>query len=194
MSAIKLKIDIKGGMIDVESDAESFEGVMRQAGELLDKFATLKIREITQEPATDLNRDAEPSKDDEQRPSEKGRRRKGTGTAKTANWQMVDNLLSAEDRAKLKEFYAAKKPRSQNEKVAVLVFKLKELTGRDGFDGNEVHTALQAVGEKTPGNLRAVFGNMAAASLGNTVHKRFVPNFKTGDLVNHDLPAKAKSD
>lgn len=118
----------------------------------------------------------------------KPKQRRGSGTAKTTNWSMVNNLLDEAGRKALKAFYNEKMPSNQNEQVAVLAIKLQELTGRDGFDGNEIHTAFQIVGKKTPGNLNAVFGNMASAGLGSQAGKKFKPNFKAGDLVKHDLP------
>ena len=105
---------------------------------------------------------------------------------------MVDNLLDEQQRAALKKFYAEKAPATQNDQVAVLSFKLEELTGRSAFDGNELHTAFQAVGEKTPANLSGVFGNMAGKDMGKVVDKKWTPNFKSKDRVNHDLPAASK--
>jgi hypothetical protein len=124
------------------------------------------------------------------KPAKKVRRRKGGGHS--ANWQVIDNLLDDEQRAKLKDFFAEKAPSTQNDKVAVLAFKLEQLTGRSAFDGNELHTAFQAVGEKTPANLSGVFGNMAGKDMGKVVEKKWTPNFKSKDRVNHDLPIAPK--
>jgi hypothetical protein len=123
-------------------------------------------------------------------------RRRRTGGGKVAQWTIVDTLLDEKGRAALKEFYNQKQPNGQNEQVAVLTYKLKELTGRPGFNGNEVYTALQVVGARTPGNLAAVFGNMATSGYGRIVDKAFHPGFKTDDLVKLDLPRKpaAKAD
>lgn len=124
----------------------------------------------------------------------KSQRRKTSGS-KTTQWSIVDDLLDASGRATLKEFYATKQPNGQNEQVAVLSFKLKELTGRPGFSGDDIYTALQIVGARTPGNLVAVFGNMALAGLGRVQDKAFHPSFKTDDLVKLDLPrSKSKGD
>lgn len=124
----------------------------------------------------------------------RSQRRKGSG-GKVTQWSIVDELLDAKGRATLKEFYTAKQPNGQNEQVAVLSFKLKELTGRAGFTGDDIYTALQIVGARTPGNLVAVFGNMAAAGFGRVQDKAFHPSFKTDDLVKLDLPrSKSKGD
>lgn len=192
MSDIKLKIDIKSGTIDIEADKESFETVSDKAGNLLDKFAKIDF----------LDASADTNKDDIQREgtykgvenaeggATKTRRKRSSGSSKPTNWKMIDNLLDEEGRGALKAFFDEKKPNGQNEQVAVLTIKLKELTGRDEFDGNEVHTAFQIVGKKTPGNINAVFGNMTSAGLGSHANKKFKPNFKASDLVRHDLPGK----
>lgn len=194
MSQIKLRIDVKDGTVEIEADAESFGDVMERAEGILDKFASI-------ERPIDNTNDAEENKLDDtdktsatndQGKDSKPKRRRTAGGGKVANWKMIDDLLDEQQRSALKEFFAEKKPSNQNEQVAVLLFKLKELTGRDRFDGNEIHTAVQIVGKKTPGNLTAVFGNMATLGLGSQVDKKFVPNFKTDDLVKHDLPPKGK--
>lgn len=105
----------------------------------------------------------------------------------------VDNLLSEEQRTHLREFYSQKAPSKQNDQVAVLAHKLKQMLGRSGFDGNEIYTAFQVVGTKTPANLAGVFGNMTALGFGKVEDKKWIPNFKSDDLVNHDLPAKPKA-
>ena len=120
----------------------------------------------------------------------KVKRKRGAASVKTANWTIVEDLLDETGRAALKEFFLLKRPDSQNDQVAVLTYKLKELTGRPGFNGNEIYTALQIVGARTPGNLMAVLGNMATAGLGRVVDRAFHPNFKTDDLVKLDLPKK----
>jgi hypothetical protein len=103
---------------------------------------------------------------------------------------MVDDLLEEAQRKQLREFYSEKGAANQNEQVAVLAFKLSDLTKREAFSGDEIHTAFQTVGVKTPKNLMAVFGNMTADGLGNMADKKFKPNFKCDDLVKHDLPRK----
>ncbi|TIM64927.1 MAG: hypothetical protein E5Y58_25745 [Mesorhizobium sp.] len=119
-----------------------------------------------------------------------GSQRRRNGGSKTTNWRIVEALLDEPGRASLKDFYRDKRPRNQNEQVAVLAFKLKELTARPGFDGHEIHTAFQIVNAKTPRNLVGVFGNMTGSGLGKVMDKKFIANFKAEDIVKHDLPPK----
>lgn len=190
MSEVRLKIDIRNGTLEIEADKDSFVSVSERAGTLLDKFSRADFPNLEPEvldasaEESSVERVSESAREDSQKP----KRRRTGGAAKTANWQMVDNLLDENGRETLRSFFAEKKPETQNEQVAVLAIKLKDLTGRDGFDGNEIHTAFQIVSKKTPGNLNAVFGNMATVGLGSQVDKKFKPNFKAGDLVKHDLP------
>ncbi len=193
MGQIRLKIDIRSGIIDVETDDATFSAVMDRAEVLLDKFATIETGHGSNASPSEKSGpgDADGSTNDPQTPnSQEKKRRKSGGGGKTTSWKMVDNLLEEDQRKQLKEFYGEKSPANQNEQVAVLAFKLNHLTKREAFSGDEVHTAFQTVGVKTPRNLMAVFGNMTADGLGNMADRKFKPNFKCGDLVKHDLPRK----
>lgn len=197
MADIKLKLDLIEGTLEVECTGEDFDAVIARSEAMLEKYKAA-VPAPTQRPAAALEEPEEPGgqNDEEVEVSvsePKPKRKRGKGTAKVANWKPVDNLLSEEQRTELREFYAQKAPSKQNDQVAVLAHKLKEMLGRDGFDGNEIYTAFQVVGTKTPANLTGVFGNMSALSLGKVVDKKWTPNFKSNDLVNLELPAKAKA-
>lgn len=76
----------------------------------------------------------------------------------------------------------------------MLCFKLKQYTGRDAFSQDEIYTAIQAVGQRTPASLSATFNNMTSRhGLGTQEDGKFKPNFKCDDLVNHDLPKQKAS-
>lgn len=195
MTQVKVKIDIKNGALEIEADAETFASAMDRAESVLDKFAKIDLRqdarvEGSEHASEPQGSDAIHSSDEEA--TSRAKKKRSSSSAKVASWKMVENLLPDEEKRKsLREFFEQKNPSGQNEKVAVLSCKLKELTGRDAFDGNEIYTAFQIVDQKTPGNLGAVFGNMTAAGLGNVADKKFRPNFKADDFVKHELPAKA---
>lgn len=202
MSIIKLEIDVKTGSICVEADSESFDGVMERAESLLDKFKKVESSQSSANnthqqsaPQTQKNEDSTSHLDtngipiNDDKPKAKRRR---AGGGKTANWKMVDDLLDETGRQELNSFFEQKAPKNQNEQVAVLIVKLKELTNRDRFDGNDLHTAFQIVGKKTPANLTAVFGNMTGFGFGKSEDKKFVPNFKCDDFVKYDLPKVKK--
>lgn len=195
MSQIKLHLDVTEGTLDLECSGEDFETVMARIEGMMKNLASAPHRKPLPnvEGPADVKQDTSEVELDagsDDKPVKKTRRRKGGGHS--ANWQVIDNLLDDEQRAKLKQFFAEKDPSTQNDKVAVLAFKLEELTGRPAFDGNEIHTAFQAVGEKTPANLSGVFGNMAGKDMGKVVDKKWTPNFKSKDRVNHDLPIAPK--
>lgn len=77
----------------------------------------------------------------------------------------------------------------------MLCVKLKGLLGRDRFSQDELHTAIQAVNQKTPSSLAAAINNMISRQkLGKIEEGLFVPNFKCDDLVKHDLPKQKGND
>lgn len=200
MSQVKLKIKTTKGSIDIECNGKDFDGIFESASSLLDKFSalprmtpsTLEPEEADSESDNTVPDQTSAAKADNPTatPTPKGKRKKGGGNS--ANWKIVEDLLDQDQRKSLKSFFDEKDPSNQNNQVAVLAYKLKDLLKRDGFDGHEIHTAFQAVGKKTPANLSGVFGNMATIDLGKVVEKKWTPNFKSDDLVNHDLPAASK--
>lgn len=198
MSQVTLKIDINNGTMEIQADADVFDGVATGAVELLERIsAGIEFRQPEQPSQHLANQTGNaPPESGVDQPATKGkeRKRRPSGTTKVKNLKIIDDLLQPAQRAALKTFVQEKNPRNQNELVAVLAFKLKEFTERSGFSDDEIHTAVQAVGRKTPANLRAVFGNMTADGLGKQEDGRFIPNFKCDDLVNHDLPHKVKAD
>ena len=195
MSQIKLRLDLLEGTLDLECSGEDFEAVLTRVEGMMKNLAD-SPRPRNGDATAPLECDGADKSDTGESPDtsdhvvKKPKRRKGGG--QSPNWKMVDNLLDEEQRAALKTFFAEKAPSTQNDKVAVLSFKLEELTGRPAFDGHELHTAFQAVGEKTPANLSGVLGNMAGKDMGKMVDKKWTPNFKSKDRVNHDLPAAPK--
>ena len=194
MSTVKLMINLNEGVMDIESDVEFFERVADKAEILLSSFGKNKFEKNTlseNKKAEDVNDDSLET-DKSETTSNKPSKRKRSSSSASANWSMVDNLINEEGRNSLKKFYNEKSPSNQNEQVAVLVYKLKELTKRDGFDGNEIYTAYQIVGKKTPRNLNAVFGNMASSGLGSQEDKKFKNSFVADDMVKLDLPRKDK--
>lgn len=199
MTNISLKIDIAQGTVELDCAPQDLEAVISSAERVLAKLLSSPRGPLKREEPLAAAPNAGQPDDNEEDEAEaagakgkpKAKRKKGTGHAK--NWRVIDNLLNEEQRQELREFYSLKVPGSQNEQVAVLAYKLNEILGRESFDGDEIHTAFQAVGQKTPANLSGVFGNMAGKGLGRIVEKKWTPNFKSGDLVKHDLPAKKKS-
>lgn len=190
MADIKLKLDVIEGTLEVECNGDDFEAVMSHAEKMLEKFTDTKVQ--TRPAKKKTYEDLEGTSGAQNNPVEqnqdtpKSKRKRGSG--KSANWKILDNLLDAGQRQQLQQFYAEKSPGKQNDQVAVLAYKLKEMLGREGFDGNEIHTAFQVVGKKTPANLTGVFGNMTGEGLGKIDDKKWTPNFKSDDLVKHDLP------
>lgn len=195
MSQVKLHLDVIEGTLDLECSGEDFEAIMTRIEGMMKNLASVPARkrpDVTQAPVDSEkeNPQYDEINDTVDKAAKKAKRRKGGGHS--SNWQVIDNLLDDNQRASLKQFYAEKAPSTQNDKVAVLSFKLEELTGRPAFDGHELHTAFQAVGEKTPANLSGVLGNMAGIDMGKMVDKKWTPNFKSKDRVKHDLPIKIK--
>ncbi|MEE4210398.1 MAG: hypothetical protein V2I43_14180 [Parvularcula sp.] len=192
MSQIKLHLDVVDGTLELECSGADFEAIMTRIEGMMKSLANVPKRKMADAPEAShdpeqegVEREEAPTIRDEA--TKKPKRRKGSGGH--ANWKVIDNLLTEEQRGELRTFYAKKAPGRQNDQVAVLAYKLAEMLGRNGFDGNEIHTAFQAVNEKTPANLTGVFGNMTGEGLGQVVEKKWTPNFKSSDMVKHDLPA-----
>jgi hypothetical protein len=200
-----MKLDAASGTIEIEADAEVFERVATRAAELLSSLQRARPSQSPDEneqrlspaakpsPATSSEEDTPPRDGDGNSQKQRKPRKKGGGKVK--GLKIIDGFLSEEQRISLRQFYNEKAPKNQPEIVAVVCVKLKELTGKDRFTQDEVHTAIQAVNQKTPANLSAVFNNMTSRyGYGNQDDGMFVPNFKCDDFVKHDLPKQKGSD
>ncbi|MEN8860313.1 hypothetical protein [Qipengyuania flava] len=191
MSQIKLHLDVVEGTLDLECSGEDFEGIMTRIEGMMRNLTNVPRRKMADVHVAPEDAEQEITEEEDApvtngKAVKKPRRRKGSGHA---NWKVIDNLMTEAQRGALRKFYAEKAPGKQNDQVAVLAHKLSEMLDREGFDGNEIHTAFQAVNEKTPANLTGVFGNMTGEGLGKVIDKKWTPNFKSSDMVKHDLPA-----
>ena len=166
----------------------SFEGELQEAQALLDAYwkPQQKAQRVAPEPlAVDDETNSEAPKT-HQRPEKRASKRKASGTKAL---KIIDNLFNEDERAKLREFYAEKAPKSQPDMIATLCVKMEELLKRDRFSPDEVYTAIQAVDEKTPGNITGTFNNMISRNkFGFIDDGMFVPNFVCKDHVKHNLP------
>lgn len=68
-------------------------------------------------------------------------------------YSVLDLGITEAQRQKLRTFFSECAPKSQKDKVLVLGYWLEKEGGLEGFDVNEIYTALQIVSEKTPGAL-----------------------------------------
>jgi hypothetical protein len=193
---VKIVINIKDGLIDLEAEPEQLEQATASAIRLIERLSSAPVADtratVLETPKVDPSRDhfsdAEQAGVSGAASSEKskGRRRKGAG--KTKNWEFKPELLQDSDWVRVRDFVAVKSPSTQNEKVAVFVSILSQILGRKAFDGHELHTCFKTLTERTPANLTGVLGNMAAEGLGHTSEGKFQLDFAGNQLVDHDLP------
>jgi len=198
---VKIRIGLREGTVDIEADGELVESTTTQAIVLMERLSELQLPATPVdaaprlEPSTsvdDSENEGDKSTESSGAPtSAKGRARKKGGN-KTKNWQYIPDLLDHDGWGKAKDFFEEKAPKTQNEKVAVIVAGLGTHLGRNTFDGNEIHSAFRAFGEKTPANLSGVLGNMATEGLGHSSDGKFQLDFKGTQLVEHDLPREEK--
>ena len=193
MADIKLRLGLFEGTLELECNGADFETVMTRCEAMLEKFKTAKpsIEAVSIKPQEDSSSQSDeiPVEKPAEEPKPKRRRK---GTSNSTNWKFVDDLLNEGQFEKLKAFYTEKAPGKQNDQVAVIAHQMKELLGREGFDGHELHTAFALLGIKTPANLNSVFANMAGESLGKLDDGKWKPNFKASNRVTHDLPEVPK--
>lgn len=187
---IKISMDIRSGTFSIEAAPDHFKETMEQVEHFLEKFRSLvgTAEEPAQTPPAAAPAKHEMSGAAKDAPTTK-RKKRGTGLSKTGKLEQVDLGLSSPQREELRTFYSSKAPKTQNDKVAVLAFKLKELTGKTEFDANEIHTALKIVSQPTPANLVAVFNNMKSAGMGGYSERKTVVNHLMEDYVSFRMNA-----
>jgi hypothetical protein len=120
-------------------------------------------------------------------------RRRGKASASAQSYEIVELGLTPEQRQDLRTFYADKAADGQNERVAVLGYKLKEYLKKAEFSANDIHSAFKVVDEPTPKNLRAVFGNMKRDGRAGYSGNKIVINSHTEDYVAYHMGKKKKA-
>lgn len=190
----RIQVDAANGLVEIEASEEALEAATEYAVRLLEQVLAAETKAPTA-PSSEATEVVEKSQTSEK--SSKGtpgQRKRKRGAGKTKNWQSVPNLLPKEGWEALTQFFQEKVPKTQNEQVAVICRGLAERLDRNGFDGNEIHTAFKTLGKKTPANLTGVLGNMAADGLGHSSDGKFQLDFRGEQLVDHDLPRKSSKD
>jgi hypothetical protein len=181
--------------VDLKQRTFSLEVPSNQMDSVLDRIVLM----FTQEMKVDGN-DAKPNgslhpadperniKPDESgasntKSTQESSKKKSKSNIKQKSWETVELPLSADQRADILKFFIEKDPKNQNDAVAVLAYKLKEIIGKATFSGNEIHTALKIVGRPTPRNLSAVFANMRVAGISDYSDQNLVCTSLTDDHV-----------
>jgi len=120
-------------------------------------------------------------------------KRQRTNSAKAANYSEVELGLNDDQCRDLKQFFKSKAPSVQNDIVATVTVKIKELTNKDEFSVDDIFSALRLIGGvKIPKSLVAVINNMYKLGLAGRNDGKLVVNYATEDRVNLELPSANK--
>jgi hypothetical protein len=192
---MKISISIYDGTVDIDADPEHITAATDHALRLIAELSSVKRPSPPQAQQNNevetMNADNAEAVEDSSNTKAKQKRR---GTSKSKSWQYIHDLVDKSGWKKIHEYYEEKKPKTQNEQVAVFCAILRELTKRDSFDGHEIHSCFKALGKKTPANLAGVFSNMGIDGLGHSSEGKFHLDFKGEQLVEHDLPRSSVKD
>jgi hypothetical protein len=121
-----------------------------------------------------------------------GKKRKSTN----AEWSMIKDLdLQPKDKQSLKDFIEEKKPESNEDRYAVVVYYLEQILGISPISQDHVGTVFRlAPGWKEPTSVRS--GLSVAAARKGTIdysNSSAIKTTPTGrNFVEHDLPKKVK--
>lgn len=124
------------------------------------------------------------------------RRKRGEGANrdKNAGLSIVKSLnLQPDEKESLKDFVAKKKPKTQEEHVAVYIYYLKNILDEANVGFDHIYTCFKETGERMPGDLPQTCRN-AASKKGwiDTADANDLKRTTRGDnLVEKDLPAVA---
>jgi len=198
---VKIKVDLSAGTIEVEADAENIDAVFNRLDAFIPRLSnayersTYKIDGASNESTPLASRTVTPTPDASGAgPAEKGveARKVSKGARGKEAYSAVDLGLTEPQRKELRDFFAAKQPKSQHEQVAVLVDWLKREGNKPTVTWNDIFTAFRTVGAKSPAKISSVLGNMVGMSWVKNVGGGQYALIHVGeDFVKFDLP-KAK--
>ena len=195
---VRLKLNAREGSINLQCSEDFYESAMEQCQNIISTYfrmvpvETDKLTKSTKSdekilvpgqtttvPATKT----EPIKPKRQR----------SPSGKPANYTQVDLGLTDEQSRELRAFYKEKEPKTQNDIVCVVAFKLRKFLSRDVFTTDDIFSGLRIIGGvTTPKDLRAVFKNISNKGYGAYGDSKFTVNFATEDYVTLELPVKKK--
>lgn len=113
------------------------------------------------------------------------------GNKKEGSVSLVADLnLRPKGKKTLREFYAEKKPATNEQTFAVMVYYLDKVLGLSGINPNHIYTAFKDLDVRVPNRLRTVLSN--SASRHHWIDTSDKENMKLTihgeNFVEHDLP------
>lgn len=104
---------------------------------------------------------------------------------------LPDDSLYPEGKPSVKSFVEQKSPKTQGERLVVLVYFMEVIAGVKGISLSHVYTALKTIGFKPPASLRErLKDEKSRANRIETSDSNDIRMTRTGrDFVEHDLPA-----
>lgn len=196
-SNVELEVDISLGRFHVRADAASAPALLEKLESLFGKY--LKAAAVTQ---TDANKNnakpadglgetqaAKPAGSSE----DDGKVKKTTTSKASKTYKPVDLGLTEPQRAEVRTFFNEKNPSSQEEVVAVVTTKIKQLIGKEEFAPDELFSALRIVDRPIPKNLDGVVSNMKLNGRGDRKDGKLIVNYMTEDFVNHHMTQKKQA-
>ncbi|HSI34758.1 MAG: hypothetical protein ACAI43_13040 [Phycisphaerae bacterium] len=115
---------------------------------------------------------------------------------KPPSYSFIPDLnLRPSDKAPLRTFFAEKKPTSQQDQMAVIVYYLTQVLGVSNVGANHIYQSLKEVEQKVPKNIIQIVRNTAERrgwiDVSDTNNLRVTTQGE--NYVEHDLPPKAAS-
>lgn len=190
MTTTKITVDLRQRSFTIEVPESQLENVLDRIASLFrqeSEFGELDIEDQNGNGETASDASTASDRIDREIDTIKLDTKKKKSNPRAKSWDVIDLNLNPEQRNSIREFFELKNPKSQNDSIAVLIFKIKEISGKSSFNGNEVHSALKIVGRPTPKNLYAVFANMKKAGIASHSDNNLICNSLTEDYVNFHM-------
>ena len=205
MANVSLKLTWANGGVEIDCEASQFDIVVTAAERLLSKASGLgpALRQPVpgttetdlQDPPADEKKQAKPRpRKSSSRASNGGGEKTKLGTAKYEDY--VDFKWDLTDEAELQivQFYKEKAPKTQNERVAVILHALKTFGARERATYDEIYKAYRMSDRSDPiKNLAGVVSNMQAVNWVSREEDGIRLKVFGEELVEKELPRGEKS-
>lgn len=191
---VRLKIDLQVGAVELEAPADVLPAIFDRLESFLPIVQSNIFRcDAGSQSNGDASEDGERAANDNGESSPKRAGRK-PNRKKLENYSPADLQLSPEETHAFRTFFQAKAPAIQAHQVLVVMYWLTKEKGYSELSLAQIFTALRTARVRAPAKLSAVVSALEGdGKILRVTTGQYRLHAHGEDVVEHDLPAKAKA-
>ena len=195
---VRVKLDVKTGELEVDSPASQYGEVVRQVSALIPALRQAHVDAKGEERgSSEVHEETDATKRKPKSPKStrpnNGSGRGSLGATRYDDFQPIKLGIDDKAELELKGFYETKKPKGQEEQVAVIIYKLSKLLGKERLNYDQIYQGFRIAGEAhPPRSMAGVVSNMGTKMLAERETDGVRLKIQGVDLVEKQLPRKSE--